>query len=73
MDQKETKCQFYENRQFQHITYNVKYIFMLTSFFLQIINPANKNQYQASKNVFKVSNKITKKSAGEAACRCSLK
>ena len=60
MDQKETKCQFYENRQFQHITY-VKYIFMLTSFFLQIINPANENQYQASKNVFKVSNKITRK------------
>ena len=34
---------------------------MLTSFFLQIINPANENQYQASKNVFKVSNKITRK------------
>ena len=68
MDQKETKCLVCENRQFQHIAHNVKHIFMLISFFLQTITQANENQYQVSKNMFKVSNKITRKMR-----RCSLK
>ena len=61
MDQRETKYQVCQNRQFQHITYKVKNILMLISFFLQTITQANKNQYQANKSLIKVSNKITRR------------
>ena len=39
----------------------LSHIFMLNSFFLQTITQATENQYQASKKMFKVSNKITRK------------
>ena len=46
---------------------------MLISLFLQTITQANENHYQASKNMFKVSNKKGQKGAEATIRRCSLK
>ena len=46
---------------------------MRISFFLQTITPANKNHYQASKNMFEVATKLLEKGAEVAIQKCSLK
>ena len=58
---KKQNVKLVKNHEFQQITYNVKYGFMLISFFLQAITQTNDNCYQACKNMFKVNNKITRK------------
>ena len=46
---------------------------MLISFFLQTVTQANKNHYRTSKNMFKVSNKITIKTCGSNHSKVFLK
>ena len=46
---------------------------MLISFFLQTVTQKNENHYQASKNMFKVCNKITKTTCGSSHSKVFLK
>ena len=73
MDQKEAKCQICQNHQFHHITCNVKYMFMLISFFLQTITQKNENHYQGNKSMLKVSNKVTIKRCRSSGSKVFLK